>query len=233
MIVSPVYDREGELTNLLAVSRDVTTEVLRAGERALVTRELAHRISNLFAVVDGIIGLSARKDPAAQPFAKTLRQRIGGLKRALAYVGATDDAQPALRNATLHGLLRSLLEPYGVDTAAGVGVSISGKDQALSEAAITPLALIFNELATNALKYGALASNVGVVKVTTNVEQNRCLVTWNEVGAATAAASQSGGGFGTTLLDRVAEDQLGGTLKRTWKPDGLVIDLSFPRAMLV
>jgi two-component sensor histidine kinase len=74
--------------------------------------ELAHRIKNVFAVMDGVIALSARAEPQTAAFAETLRKRLHALGRATAYVSPSEAGGqnlPAI--PTLHGLLRTLLEP--------------------------------------------------------------------------------------------------------------------------
>jgi two-component sensor histidine kinase len=231
VMVSPVYGRDGDLTNLLAISRDVTRDVLIAGERALVARELSHRIANLFAVVDGIIRLSARSSPAVKPFAKTLRDRISGLARAVDYIYSGNVTSGTDEAATMHGLLRDLLAPYGVNTSSS-GISIVGDDQPIPEVVVTPLALIFNELATNALKYGALSHADGKVQVQTAREGVDYMIVWDETGDPIVEPAVSGG-FGATLLNRTVDVQLGGSVKREWKPNGLRLVITLPVVSLV
>lgn len=230
VVVSPLHNDQGELASLLSISRDVTREVHVASERALVTRELAHRIANLFAVINGVIGLSARSNPAGRPFAETLRDRISGLGRAISYVYGGDDADQRTANAwSFHGLLGELLRPYGGDSAGTL--TIDGEDQALSPRVVTPVALIFNELATNALKYGALAQPGGKVAITTSRQGDAYRIDWREDGAVGVTEPRSQG-FGTTLLDRSVGLQLGATLTRDWRPDGLRVQILIPLAKL-
>lgn len=231
VLVSPVYDRHGGLTNLLAVSRDVTRDVLVAGERALVARELSHRIANLFTVVDGIIGMSARATPVAQPFALALRARMAGLSRAISYVYSGGEGSTIGKAATFHGLLDGLLAPFGLK-ALGGAITISGDDLKISEAAVTAVALVFNELATNALKYGALTRPEGSIEVSTLLNGENYLIIWDEDGCATSKP-EGRQGFGTTLLDRTVQIQLAGALKREWKPNGLRIEMTIPTVRLV
>ena len=232
VVVSPVHNLDGELVSLLSISRDVTMEITKAQERALVTRELAHRIKNLFAVVDGVIGMSARSDPHAKPFADSLRARIDGLGRAVSYVYAGNELEEQAGSGhSVHGLLKELLNPFGEDASASTCLLIGGDDQPLSETSITPLALIFNELATNALKYGALAQPDGAVTVTTARVGDDYEIRWIESGALGVAAPL-GSGFGTNLVDRTVNQQLGGQIARDWRPEGLGLRITVPVARL-
>ncbi|MTE25208.1 HWE histidine kinase domain-containing protein, partial [Microbacterium sp. ZXX196] len=78
-----------------------------------------HRLKNVFALVNGLVTLSARNTPAVQPYARTLRDRFTSLGRALEYLQVPPPDGAAPRPAqTLQALLRTLLMPYeGVGSA--------------------------------------------------------------------------------------------------------------------
>ena len=230
VLVSPVHDTDGNIASLLAISRDVSREVYVASERTLVARELAHRIANLFTIVDGVIGLSARANPESRAFASTLRTRLGGLGKAVAYVYGEHQDRVQGRGNTVHGLLRELLDPYGLDNATSA-FTLSGQDHSIGPETVTPLALIFNELGTNALKYGALAMPGATVHVSTVVKDEAYVIDWRECGAANVVVPVRTG-FGTTLLDRSVNLQLGATIERSWEPDGLKLRMTIPVSRL-
>lgn len=225
VLVSPVHDEYGQVVRLLSISRDVTREVHLAGERALVTRELAHRIKNLFALVDGIIGLTSRSATDTKAFAQSLRSRIGGLARSIGYIYGRNEASEQNQRPTVHGLLRELMRPYG--ETQGLDVSIGGEDIDVSENVVTPLALVVNELATNAVKYGALAAVGGKVSIRTDRLGDTYRIEWTEAGGAPASEPTSTG-FGSTLVDRTVELQLDGDVERDWSRQGLRVRLTFP-----
>jgi two-component sensor histidine kinase len=230
VIVSPVHGSAGEITHLLSISRDVTREVQLAGERALVARELAHRIKNLLAVVDGIVGMSARTATDTKSFADNLRARLGGLARSVAYIYQGGALAPTdTKGRTVHGLIHELMQPYTTETKANI--TIEGDDLPVCEDAITPLALVFNELATNALKYGALKLPNGSLSITTKSENHTYSVRWIEASDA-AVTAPINGGFGTILVDRTVKLQLDGTLKRHWSGRGLDFGFSVPQSRL-
>lgn len=230
VVVSPVHNDAGETVSLLAISRDVTREVQIAGERALVVRELSHRISNLFAVVDGVIALSARTEPAAKSFAQSIRNRLRGLNRAISFIYGDKSAPAPAGGYAFHAVLEDLLAPYR-GLSAESNFTIIGDDQTIGPTAVTPFALIFNELATNALKYGALAVPSGRVAISTRREGDAYTIVWSEHGAENVVAPERSG-FGATLLDRTVTLQFRATLTREWRPDGLRLEMQIPLTSL-
>ncbi|HTM78614.1 MAG TPA: HWE histidine kinase domain-containing protein, partial [Devosia sp.] len=130
-------------------TRDEVLEQLRhlATEREIVANELEHRIKNLFALVNGLISLSVRDAPEMAPLAQTLRGRLAALHDAHGLIRATAGASGATIGATsMLSLIRTLLRPYE-DGEAG-HISISGCDALADAGVVTPLALVFHELAT-------------------------------------------------------------------------------------
>ncbi|MFN3288346.1 MAG: HWE histidine kinase domain-containing protein, partial [Sphingomonadaceae bacterium] len=126
----------------------------------LISRELAHRNRNLFLVASGILMLWAQGDAARRALADALRPRFEALARAQAYLVP---AQPSGRNATLHRLLEALFAPWS--QPGQPRIVLSGADHPVGAMAATSLALLFHELATNALKHGALSRPEGRVLV--------------------------------------------------------------------
>jgi PAS domain S-box-containing protein len=228
VVVSPVFGEQGQPVRLMSISRDVTAQRQVAAENALLVQELAHRIKNMFAVVDGVISLSARAAPESQSFAAGLRQRLQGLGRAIAYVSPLIGGQTGAH--TLHGLLHVLLEPYGDIDGDGRRVRISGDDLPVGRSATTSVALFANELATNALKYGALSQPGGSVQVTTELDADRLRLTWRERGGGVPEPRPLafGDGFGSTLMDNAVMRQLAGRLAREWADDGLLVHIDVP-----
>jgi len=227
MVALPLVDDEGQVTRWFGAATDVHDAKLLQINRELVARELDHRIRNLFALVDGLVGLSVRNDPGGTVFAGKLRQRLAALHRAHSLIGVYGPTAPA---DSLRDLIRTLLEPYEND--ADERILISGDDTRIDERAIVPLALIFHELATNASKYGGLRAAQGGVHVSCERQDEWLRITWAEIGACDSTGSPERKGFGTKLLSALVEVQLRGTLSRQWTPQGLVIELRLPLSVL-
>ncbi|HYF53923.1 MAG TPA: PAS domain-containing protein [Salinarimonas sp.] len=222
------YDEAGQPVRFPGATVEVT-DLKRAEEaRELVTRELAHRIKNIFAVVNGIVAMSARSEPEAKAFADRLRERLTALAQAHEYVRphSPRSRNPAQSSQTVQGLLRMLLAPYLQE--GHERFIIEGGDVAIGPNAATALALIFHEQATNSVKYGSLSTPAGHVKLGCENTGAFYRLIWQEIGGPPISGEPHRRGFGTELAARSAASQLGGALAHEWAESGLVVRLSLP-----
>lgn len=207
---------------------DIHAAKLAAEERELVAQELSHRIKNIFAVLTGIISLSARSRPEIKPFADELRQRIYALGEAHNFVRPHSyGSRPSADQNSLKALVERLMQPYrDVDT---LRIEFTGDDAAIDDTAATPLALLFHELATNSAKYGALSRPEGRVLVTGKIDADQQYhLSWKEMGGPAVVAAGNTGGFGTRVIELSVQGQLRGKLERFWEPDGLRVEVTLP-----
>jgi two-component sensor histidine kinase len=129
---------------------------------------------------------------------------------------------------TLHGLLGVLLDPYGGSAEERRAV-ILGDNPPVGPKATTGLALIVHELATNAVKYGALANPDGRVSITCRcTADSECELAWVERGGPVVAAQPQRTGFGSKLLLRSITGALGGRVTKRWDREGLMLWLVLP-----
>jgi two-component sensor histidine kinase len=115
----------------------------------------------------------------------------------------------------------------------GRRVHISGADVALSPGAVTGLALLLHEFATNAAKYGALSAPAGRIEVECHEEADRLVITWIERDGPRIDHPPAGEGFGSLLAQMTIRNQFGGDLLRDWRPEGLTVRLSILRDRLL
>lgn len=224
----PIRDSSGTILRWFGTCTDIHEARLSAAEKELLAQELSHRIKNIFSVIGGLLSLTSRTDPATRPALDRLRERILALGKAHDFVRPhSPSSRPRAGENTLHGLLEALLAPYG--GADGASLRISGDDLAVDDRAATPLALLFHELATNAAKYGAFAREGGVVRCDIAVKGETVDILWQEEGGPKAVLPD-GAGFGTRLIDISVAAQLGGTVEREWKPEGLAVTARIPKA---
>lgn len=224
-------DAEGRPFRFPGTAVDVTERRRAEEARDLVTRELGHRIKNIFAVVGSLITLSARNEPALKPYAQALRSRVDSLATAQNYVRPhSPESRAALGQQTLQGLVRLLMEPYAAEDETRV--SIEGEDSPIGPDAAVALALILHELATNAVKYGALSAPYGRIAVAGDSDGDDYVLTWREIGGPRIAETPTREGFGTLMATRAARGQLSGRLIPEWHPEGLRVRLVLPRAGL-
>jgi hypothetical protein len=109
---------------------------------------------------------------------------------------------------------------------------IKGSDVLLPPQCTSILAMTLHELATNAVKYGALSHNNGQLGISWKTSRgNRLLLTWEERGTlihVPARRSSNGGGFGMQLIDKGIRHNLGGDTKVEFRPTGLYVEMNVP-----
>jgi PAS domain S-box-containing protein len=229
--VSPVRDAEGRLRGASKIARDIG-DIKRAQEqRNLLLREMNHRIKNIFAVVGSIVGLSARFAGSPQEMAAATRQRIDALARAhdLTRPGVTGSMELPATASSLHAVIRTIFQPYsGERTAEREIFIVQGDDIALGGQSVTDFALVINELATNAIKYGALASPSGTVHIGSEVRDGALILTWKELGGPPIELAPEQNGFGSRLINKLVTSMWDGRMTQQWRREGLLLRLSVP-----
>ena len=203
-----------EVDRVQAAFRDASLDLHRRGERqSLLINELNHRVKNTLATVQAL---------AVQTFR-------GG---EVAKVRAFEERLVALSGA--HDLLtRSTWSPVEIrDILSRCGDQLDGRIVGdgpavmLAPEAALALSMILHELQTNSLKYGALSSADGIVRVEWAVSGDQIDFSWRESGGP-PVTEPTRKGFGTRLIDRLAQTDLGGNITREFRPEGLVVTSRF------
>lgn len=199
-------------------------------EQELLTREMNHRIQNLFAMTNSLIRMSARNAASADELATTLSGRLGALQRAHGLVRSGFAGSQALPSGSdLASLIRDIIRPHeGEPGLEGARCTISGAPVLCGQRGTTALALVFHELATNAAKYGAFSTETGRVTIEWREEGGSMLLRWVESGGPLIETVPDHSGFGTTLMSNSVTRQLGGTLRQDWPPAGLILEMELP-----
>lgn len=231
LTISPVRTEGGEILGASKIARDISQSRRDAERQELLLREMNHRIKNLFAMVTGLISLSQRGAQSADALADDLVTRVGALARAhdliLPDLGA---ASLTGGTTTLGALLEAVLAPHRHGDNARIAVG--GCDVAIGTHAISSLALLFHEFATNAAKYGALSRLDGRLSVECSTTEDNLSVRWEEFAGDASIAAPASEGFGSRL-ERATIRNLAGTIKREWREAGLSIQLFVPLQRLV
>jgi two-component sensor histidine kinase len=223
--------QDGRIVRWIGTCTDIDDAKRQAEHDEIMSRELSHRIKNIFAVISGLIGMSARHAPESKRFADELRQRIAALGRAHEFARPhSEQSRVRVQASTLHGMLREMLSPYPALDAGRI--VISGDDLPIDDRGATPLALVFHELATNSAKYGALSVPDGRIEVATRASGDDVIVDWTEQGGPVVAAPDTIG-FGTRLVEISVVKQLGGTIDRQWNESGLAVRLTIQPKRLI
>lgn len=231
LAVSPVRDTAGRLVGAATIARDMSERRQAETRQKLLIREMDHRIKNLFTMVSGLVSVSARSADDPKQLAASLRQRLAALAEAHSLTLPQADGAPA--SISLHGLLRQVLAAYDhSEGEAKTSLHVSGDDIALNPGAVTALALLVYELATNAVKYGALGAIGGRVTIRTARAGDRLTFAWTETGGP-PPAPPSHEGFGSVLTRATIEHQLGGVFDRNWSAGGLEVTMTLPLDRIV
>lgn len=231
-LLTPILDADGHVSSIVCVSRDITTQTRleRDLEEALsrerlLSQEMQHRIKNLFSIVHGLVSLSEREaahHKTPHSALDILRQKVNALARASDAVFAA----PALDHFPENGidlasLVQSVLAPYGEQCR------IKGATTRINRNHMTTLALLLHELATNALKYGALSRDQGCVHVRWTLLEDRLELHWSEQDGPQISAPPDTEGFGSSMVERIVRS-VGGHLHKIWHADGLALTLDLP-----
>lgn len=192
---------------LLNVSFDVSPELELVEVRDMLIREMNHRIKNLFAVVSSMITLGARDFASATELAQDLRSRLSAMGRSHDLTQDHHTRDPAVLEELLHAVLAPAMRAQTI--------SLKGPPVKVQPEKITPLTLILHEWATNAAKYGALASEKGKLAITWRIDEERLYLTWDETSQFSGDNGKAG--FGTRLVNASVR-QLGGKLEGAQAP---------------
>jgi len=213
--------KTGEALRVLGAAIDVTERRAAEERQALLSREVDHRAKNVLAVVQAALRLTPRT--GMDSYAEAVGGRIAALARAHTLL-----AEGGWTGADLHALLRGELKPF----LTGQRADLSGPRVALSADMAQPLAMAVHELATNAVKHGALAQPDGRLAVTWERDEaaRRLRLRWVETGPRPIPAAPTSRGFGTRVLDGTVRGQLRGRILLDWTATGLValIDIPMP-----
>jgi two-component sensor histidine kinase len=199
-------------------------------EQETLTDEMGHRVQDLFAIVSGMIRVSARASSTPQEMSDILSGRLLALAAAHVLVRrAFDDKGLASQGAELGEIVPTILRPHeAADVLGSTRFKIEGPPIRLGNRVTNGFALVLHELATNAAKYGALKIDTGSVHVCWRRENDHLVLTWQEHGGPAIGGKPTKRGFGSVSLKNTVIGQLGGLLRYDWRAPGVLITVSVP-----
>lgn len=216
---TPILNAAGVVTHIVSASQDVTGEVQeRRSERAraLLMREVDHRARNALMLVQSLVRLSTAT--SLEEFRAILDGRIASLARAQTSLAARKWEGAIVGDIVLEALMA---------VSSPERFSIEGPRLVLPADDVQALSMVIHELATNAVKYGALARKDGRLRVGWERLPGQLVrMEWREE-SPEPIQPPSATGFGSRLIARLMA-QLGGSIGYDWRPTGLVAELAFP-----
>lgn len=206
------------------------TAITRAEERQrLLLAELQHRVRNTLGVVRSIARRSAQTSSTVEEYSAHLDGRLGALARTQAAV--TRDPEVGV---DLEYLLADELMAY--NAREGEQVRISGPTIRLQPKAAETLSLAIHELATNAVKYGALSQPAGRVEISWRIDEGvtppELNFDWREKGGP-PVKSPKRKGFGTEILERTLGFEFKGKSALMFSPTGVHFSITLPLSRVI
>ncbi|MGQ3486442.1 PAS domain S-box protein [Roseovarius pacificus] len=226
LTVSPVRNASGEVIGASKIARDITQQKEAAERQNLLLAEMRHRVSNCFAVVASLITVNARQVETADELATLIRERLMALSDAHK-LAVTDPEGKTACSTSLRELIASVLKPFAGDRLYVLDV----EHLRIAPDVLTPMALVFYELCSNAAKYGALCQADGGLVIAARRQGDRFVIDWQERCGLDPEALQ-GEGFGTQMCDSVVQTSLGGTIDRQFRASGMTAVINLDLASL-
>jgi two-component sensor histidine kinase len=218
-VIQPMMDADGEISGIFVEGVDVTEHVQAEQHLQLMNAELKHRVKNTLAIVGGIASQTLPGN-TTDAGVETFQDRLAALGRAQDILTATSQPTVSVRD-----VVENALAPH----KTGKGrISVSGPDIIVGSKQALSLAMAIHELATNAIKYGALSDDRGRI----DISWRRTLdggapvfkFSWMESGGP-PVETPSRKGFGSELIEgRLAWD-FAGRVEVSYEPTGFICGL--------
>ena len=212
---------ERRAVSLGGTVQDITERKEREEKEHLLMREINHRAKNMLSVVDAIAHQTATRSP--RDFVERFSERVQALS-------ANQDllVRNEWQGVDVGDLVRAQLAPFA--GLIGSRIAVRGPRLRLNAASAQAIGLALHELATNAGKYGALASDTGHVDIYwAAADQGTFTMSWTERAGPPVSPPQHRG-FGTVVMETMAERSVGGTVDLDYARSGVTWRLTCPVA---
>ncbi|KMO44998.1 methyltransferase [Methylobacterium tarhaniae] len=223
----PLRD-DGHIPRIGGIAEDVTEAKLATEHSAVLLAELQHRVRNIMAMIRSVTRRTGERAVTVPDYAELLMGRLLALARVQALLTRAANVSVGIANI--------VRDEVSVQAQHEGQYDLDGPDVALSPKAAEVLTLAVHELATNALKYGALSVADGKVTVRWSVVEKRSspwlVFDWTEEGAPERPQPTQDAprrrGFGSELIEARVPYELRGRGKMTVEPGGARCHLEFP-----
>lgn len=225
---SPLHNARGELIGIVGVSSDMSERHALARHQQLLINELSHRVKNTLAIIQSIARQSFRAGESPGEAREKFEARLQTLSGAHNLL--TESGWKAI---SLRQLIERCMAPFS-RSADDARVSLDGPDLPIAPKAAVSLALALHELATNAVKHGALSTEHGRVTLGWSLDAGpapELRLAWRETGGPPVAAARRAG-FGSRLIERGLATELGGAVRLSFPPQGVVCEIDVPAPTL-
>ena len=220
----PVRDAAGRVSGALLAIVDIDQEKRAAEHHKLLINELNHRVKNTLTTVQSISGHTLRNASTTTEAREAVESRLFALSRAHDVL-----TRENWEGASLTEVVAQAIEPYR--SSGEDRLHAAGPDVRLTPRTALALAMALQELATNAVKYGALSNSEGSVHITWTVHDGgqlpRLDLRWAERDGPPVKPPQRRG-FGSRLIERSLAQDLEGMVKIEFAPQGVQCIVAAP-----
>jgi PAS domain S-box-containing protein len=227
LTVSPIFS-DGRVVGVSKIARDITARKQTQLAQTLLLRELNHRTKNLLAIADAIVRQTSKSSPP--------EELVDRISRRLHALSVSQDLMidSEWRGADITNIIQWQLASIIDDHASRI--KLNGPSCTLTPRTAQAMGLAIFELATNALKFGALSAKSGTVKVDWSLDdyggKREFHMSWQELGGP-PVRQPAHCGFGSVIIERMVARSLLGSAKVTYAPAGLIWELVAPEAALI
>jgi PAS domain S-box-containing protein len=223
IFISPVRDAHGNIVQYFASFVDLTKHKEDEAKSKSLIDELNHRVKNTLSTVQSIVWQAMRTGTDPKVIQEAIESRLFALSRSHDLL-----TRENWESAGLFDIIHDALEPFGVAGGRAERIVIKGENIRFSPQSALALGIVFNELATNAVKYDALSNEAGSILIEWTKEPtaggSRVLLHWREKGGPPVTAPTRKG-FGSRVIER-GLSQLEGTAHLDYRPDGEVCTMT-------
>jgi two-component sensor histidine kinase len=207
---------------------DITERKRWEEHQQLLINELNHRVKNTLATVQSIASQTLRNARSMEEAGSAMEARLLALSRAHDVL-----TRENWESASLEEIIKEALAPYRHEREDRLRVA--GPDVRFSPRMALAIAMALQELATNAIKYGALSNSSGKVRIEWAISprtepddsETRLRLTWTESGGP-VVAPPSRWGFGARLIERSLAQDLNGEVRIEFAPEGITCTVDAP-----
>jgi PAS domain S-box-containing protein len=216
------YYGDARLERVVGVIIDITERKQAENQRNTLNAELDHRVKNVLATVGAIIFQTQHANATTADFVASVERRIQSLANTHELLSHT-----RWQGVSLLEIIRSEFAPYSTGNT-----DISGPNITLRPEAAQAAAMVLHELATNAVKYGALSNHTGRVSVRwfwlrNGIPYQRLVIDWRETDGP-PVSTPNASGYGTSIIRELIPFELGGMAELVFASEGIRCRLEIP-----
>ena len=224
--ISAVRDESGAVVQHFASLVDLTEHMEELAHSRMLIEELNHRVKNTLSTVQSIVRQALRNSTDPDVIRTSIESRLFALSRSHDLLTSEN-----WQGVGLCDLVNSALQPFRVEDGPAERLAIRGENIRLPPKATLALGIAFHELATNAVKCGALSNTKGSVLLAWTIEKaaagDRLKIRWQERNGP-PVTPPSRKGFGSQVLEQGLAHELEGTIRLEYPAEGCVCTIDIP-----